>query len=80
MVNKEESSVPLYLFHQGTNRKAYEFLGLHKITVEGQEGMVFRVWAPDAKSVAVVGDFNGWNDTANPMEKISDGVWEAFIP
>ncbi len=80
MGKHEENNVPLYLFHQGTNYKAYDFLGLHKTKVNGKDGMVFRVWAPDAKSVSVVGDFNQWNDTVAPMEKISDGVWECFLP
>lgn len=80
MGKKKENSVPLYLFHQGTNYKAYEYLGLHKTNDEGLDGMVFRVWAPDAKSVTVVGDFNNWNDQSNPMDKISDGVWECYIP
>lgn len=80
MGKHEENNVPLYLFHQGTNYKAYDFLGLHKTRVNGKDGMVFRVWAPDAKSVSVVGDFNQWDDTVAPMEKISDGVWECFLP
>lgn len=80
MGKHEENNVPLYLFHQGTNYKAYDFLGLHKTKVNGKDGMVFRVWAPDAKSVSVVGDFNQWDDTVAPMEKISDGVWECFLP
>ena len=79
MGKHEENNVPLYLFHQGTNYKAYDFLGLHKTKVNGKDGMVFRVWAPDAKSVSVVGDFNQWDDTVAPMEKISDGVWEAYL-
>lgn len=80
MGKNEENNVPLYLFHQGTNNKAYEFLGLHKTKHDGKDAMVFRVWAPDAKSVSVVGDFNDWDDTVNPMEKISDGVWECYLP
>lgn len=68
--------VPLYLFHQGNNAKAYEFFGCHRA---GENSFVFRVWAPNAEAVSVVGDFNSWNCAANPMEKISDGVWEAVI-
>ena len=44
MGKHEENNVPLYLFHQGTNYKAYDFLGLHKTKVNGKDGMVFRVW------------------------------------
>ncbi len=75
-----EGNVPLYLFHQGTNYKAYEFMGAHKLERGGVNGMVFRVWAPNAVSVSVVGNFNEWDPEALPMEKISEGVWEAFLP
>ena len=79
-VNKKDE-VPIYLFHQGTNYKAYEFLGSHSSKRKGVSGAIFRVWAPHALSVSVVGDFNDWNRTQNPMEKISDnGLWEGFVP
>lgn len=72
--------LPLYLFHKGENFKAYEFLGCHKHIIGKKEGFIFRVWAPHAKSIRVVGDFNLWNYTQAPaMEKISDSVWECFI-
>ena len=63
-----------YLFHQGTNYHTYEYLGVHRT---GEGGcFVFRVWAPNADSVFVVGDFNGWTETM-PMSRISDGgIWE----
>ena len=74
------SELPLYLFHQGTNYNAYEFMGAHFANVNGKNGVVFRVWAPRADGVSVVGDFNGWNSGANPMECISDGgVFQTFI-
>ena len=79
-VNKKDS-VPLYLFHQGTNYKAYEFLGSHPAKRQGVSGAIFRVWAPHAAGVSVVGDFNQWDPSQNPMEKISEhGVWEGFVP
>ena len=63
-----------YLFHQGTNYTAYDFLGVHKV---GEGKYVFRVWAPNADAVYVVGGFNGW-DMSCPMERITDGgIWEA---
>ena len=69
-----------YLFHQGTNFNSYDFLGAHLTTQNNKNGVVFRVWAPNAKSVSVVGDFNAWNKDCNPMQKISSqGVWECFI-
>ncbi len=79
MENKiaEEYRVPMYLFHEGSNARAYEFLGAHFSAV-GE--VVFRVWAPNAAGVAVAGEFNGWSETANPMVKIGDsGIWEATI-
>ena len=69
-----------YLFHQGTNFNTYEYLGAHFLTVDGKKGVVFRVWAPNAKAVSVVGDFNGWDKTKNAMQKITEkGVWEVFV-
>jgi len=63
-----------YLFHQGTNYTAYDFLGVHKV---GEGKYVFRVWAPNADAVYVVGEFNGW-DMSCPMSRITDGgIWEA---
>ncbi|MBM6926538.1 1,4-alpha-glucan branching protein GlgB [Pseudoflavonifractor phocaeensis] len=70
----------LQAFSQGHAVRAQEFLGSHPATRGGLDGWVFRVWAPHAKAVAVMGDFNGWNDSDHPMELLSDGVWEAFIP
>lgn len=68
-------------FHSGDSARAYDLLGVHKSYMFGQFGVVFRVWAPNAAAVSVVGDFNNWNPEANPMGKISEaGVWECFIP
>ena len=67
---------PIYLFHQGNNAKAYEIMGSHRID---KKTVVFRVWAPHAASVSVVGDFNNWDANANRMYKISDGIWETEI-
>ena len=70
----------LYLFHQGTNYNAYDFLGAHLCKEKGKSGVIFRVWAPNADSVSVVGDFNGWDVTLNVMNRISnEGVFELFI-
>jgi len=70
--------LPVYLFHQGTNYRSYEFLGCR---FNAETGMaVFRMWAPAAKAVHLIGDFNEWNDVATPMKRISDGgVWEAQL-
>ena len=72
---KSENSIPLYLFHEGTNAKAYEYLGAHP--VDG--GVCFRVWAPNMQWAGVAGDFNGWQPDKAPMTKISSGVWECFV-
>ena len=64
-----------YLFHQGTYYHSYEFLGCHK----QNNGFVFRVYAPNAKSVSVVGDFNGWNSNSHVMSKISDSIYESYV-
>ena len=81
LIQTVENNLPLYLFHQGTNFYAYEYLGAHFARVDGKNGVVFRVWAPNAKEVSVVGDFNSWNVKSNVMHKISDGgVYETFIP
>ena len=70
----------LELFLEGKSTHAYKFLGSHFMSIAGRDGVVFRVWAPNAKSVAVVGDFNGWDENANYMYRIlGTGVWEAFI-
>lgn len=67
----------IFYFHQGTNYYTYELMGCHY----HQDGTVFRVWAPNAKSVSVVGDFNYWNHDEHVMKKISDGgIWEIKIP
>ncbi|MDO4553150.1 MAG: 1,4-alpha-glucan branching protein GlgB [Bacillota bacterium] len=72
---------PVYLFHQGTNFRTYELMGAHRAVRGGQEGFVFRVWAPHARSVAVTGAFNGWDPESLPMEKLTaQGVWECFVP
>lgn len=66
----------IYYFHQGTNYYAYELLGAHY----SEKETVFRVWAPNAKEVSVIGDFNGWDIFKNKMTRISnEGIWEVVI-
>ena len=83
-INKriKEDNVPVYLFHQGTNFQVYQFMGAHKLqdNENGKSVFVFRVWAPNAKEVSVVGDFNNWDGSCNPMKRISgQGVYETEI-
>jgi 1,4-alpha-glucan branching enzyme len=73
------NDLPVYLFHQGTNFRAYEFLGCHFDADSGRA--VFRTWAPNAQAVNVVGDFNQWREDAHPMRRLSeDGIWELSLP
>ena len=73
-----EHEVPLYLFHEGSNAQAYSYFGAHR---KNADTVVFRVWAPHAARVSVVGDFNDWSDDADKMQLVpqSDGVWEAQV-
>ena len=74
MVNNQA----IYYFHEGTNYQAYSYFGVH---TQG-DGLVFRTYAPHAKTVSVVGDFNHWNPEANPLTLLKDsgGVWEGTTP
>lgn len=77
----KRNEMPISCFHQGSNFHAYELLGSRSSKRKGVSGVVFRVWAPHAKSVSVVGDFNLWNRAQNPMDRINEeGLWEAFLP
>ena len=73
---KEEYQLPVYLFHNGTNYKAYKFFGNHKIN---KDKFAFRVWAPNATAVSVVGDFNSWDKDANKCKLVAPGIWEATV-
>ncbi len=80
--NNRDYEVALHFFHEGSATEAYEFFGSHFCEQNGKKGVVFRVWAPHANSVSVVGDFNHWDRFQNRMQRVStDGsVWELFIP
>jgi len=70
----------LHYFNEGAHRTLFRCLGAHPVTTAGKSGVHFAVWAPGAKGVSVIGDFNGWNKTANPLHpKGSSGVWRGFI-
>ena len=70
----------LFLFNEGTHRETYNHLGAHCVEVDGAKGVHFSVWAPNAREVSVIGDFNGWDNLANPMRPRADsGIWETFI-
>jgi len=71
----------LHLFSEGRHHHAYQFMGAHQQTIDGIEGCLFVLWAPNIKRASVVGDFNGWDGKRNPMRAAGgSGVWELFIP
>lgn len=75
----QKDSFLTYLFHEGTCSRAYDLLGAHFETRNGVDGVVFRCWAPNARSVSVVGNFNEWRHGANPMKRIDQSIWEGFV-
>ncbi|NLK21477.1 MAG: 1,4-alpha-glucan branching protein GlgB [Epulopiscium sp.] len=75
------SDLDKYLFGQGTHYKIYEKLGAHPMEINGVSGTLFALWAPNAKRVSVIGDFNGWDGRRHPMRCLENsGIWELFIP
>jgi 1,4-alpha-glucan branching enzyme len=71
----------LHLFNEGKDRRCYEKLGAHVKTINGVQGVAFAVWAPSARRVSVVGDWNGWDGRYHQMRSLgASGVWELFIP
>ena len=75
--NLKRDDVALYLFHQGNSIKAYDYLGAHRLE---NSNVVFRVWAPNAKKVSVIGDFNSWENDKDNLYKINEaGVWEGEV-
>ncbi len=72
----------LYLFNEGSHLRLWEKLGAHMtVAPDGTAGTYFAVWAPNARAVSVIGDFNGWQRGATPMTpRASSGIWEAFVP
>ncbi len=74
------SDMDQYLFGQGTHYELYRKMGAHPTTEDGKKGTYFAVWAPNAKYVSVVGEFNSWDTKANPMTKVGEiGVFETFV-
>lgn len=72
-----------YYFGQATHYDIYRKLGAHLMTMDGKKGVCFDVWAPNAKEVYVIGDFNGWNETSHKMSRVAPktmGVYELFVP
>ncbi len=83
MKNYEDiiNSYNIGLFKEGNSYRSYEFMGAHRVKLKGIEGVTFTLWAPNAKEVFLVGDFNNWNENSHPMINIDDsGIWNIFIP
>nr|WP_199330500.1 1,4-alpha-glucan branching enzyme [Microcoleus sp. FACHB-68] len=70
----------IHLFSEGNHHRIYEKLGAHLTEVNGVKGVNFAVWAPNARNVSVLGDFNSWDGRKNQMRKRDNGIWELFIP
>lgn len=71
----------LWLFNEGSNLELYGCLGAHPVTLDGERGVAFGVWAPNAERVAVLGDFNGWTRPGVPLRSLGEsGVWWGFVP
>ncbi|MFK5986051.1 MAG: 1,4-alpha-glucan branching protein GlgB [Pseudomonadota bacterium] len=78
---QQTSEFDLHLFAEGKHQNCYEFLGANSVIVDGIEGVLFATWAPNARRVSVIGDFNNWDGRCNPMRALhSSGIWEIFIP
>ena len=74
------AAVDVHLFHEGTNYRSYKFFGAHQTTYLDMVAVRFVVWAPNAKDVQLVGDFNDWNDLGYPMKRINDsGIWHVCV-
>ena len=82
-MNTRNSSGPdaqIARFLNGSCDDAYTFMGAHPAQENGQDGYRFRVWAPNAAGVSIMGNFNGWDPENCPMEQINGGIWEKFLP
>ncbi|HLH97083.1 MAG TPA: 1,4-alpha-glucan branching protein GlgB [Xanthobacteraceae bacterium] len=74
------SDLDLYLLGEGTHKRLYDKLGAHPMVLEGIEGVAFAVFAPNARRVSVVGDFNLWDGRRHAMRVRGNGFWEIFVP
>lgn len=81
MANVDQKTVQdmLWRFSEGTETHLQNFLGSHPAERDGQQGYLFRVWAPHARAVCLMGDFNGWDENNCPLSPIGGGIWEGFV-
>ena len=68
-----KTDFPLHLFHHGENFKTYELMGAHPAIHQRKRGFIFRVWAPRAKQVSIIGEFNNWDENSHLMNRMIDG-------
>ncbi|WP_281272412.1 1,4-alpha-glucan branching protein GlgB [Paenibacillus sambharensis] len=81
MQNSGLTSEEVYLFHEGTYHQSYRKMGAHPVTEDGEAGVRFTVWAPNAQQVGLASDYNGWDGTSSPLERVPDsGLWTLFVP
>jgi len=70
-----------FLFNKGTNYRIYDHLGAHKVTINSINGVIFRLWSPNAQAISVIGNFNYWDKRVHQMRSLgASGIWELFIP
>lgn len=74
------TDLDIHLFAEGNHHRIYEKLGAHPTTIEGVAGVYFAVWAPNARNISILADFNNWDGRRHQMRKGGNGVWELFIP
>ena len=75
------SNDDIYLFNEGSHYRIYNMLGAHNQRINGEEGTYFAVWAPNARQVSVIGNFNNWDKLSHPlMTRGQSGIWEGFVP
>ena len=74
------TDLDIHLFAEGNHHRIYEKLGAHPTEIDGVAGVYFALWAPNARNVSVLGDFNSWDGRKHQMRKGSSGIWELFVP
>ncbi|MBC6474646.1 MAG: 1,4-alpha-glucan branching enzyme [Hormoscilla sp. GM102CHS1] len=74
------TDLDIHLFAEGNHHRIYEKLGAHPTKINGVQGVYFALWAPNARNVSLLGDFNHWDGRKHQMRKTGNGVWELFIP
>ena len=74
------TDVDVHLFAEGNHHRIYEKLGAHPTKIDGVAGVYFALWAPNARNVSILGDFNNWDGRSYQMRRGNNGIWELFVP